>query len=59
MVHNVYFPVFATTASNGAESSYAVYYDQKRGTYLGDVYSVKWLENSDVVSILSKIVVVM
>ncbi|XP_057317054.1 legumain-like [Hydractinia symbiolongicarpus] len=40
--------VFATTAANGAESSYAVYYDQKRGTYLGDVYSVKWLENSDV-----------
>lgn len=39
--------VFATTAANGAESSYAVYYDKKRGTYLGDVYSVKWLEDSD------------
>jgi len=39
--------VFATTAANAAESSYAVYYDKKRHTYLGDVYSVKWLEDSD------------
>ena len=39
--------MFATTAANGAESSYACYYDDERQTYLGDVYSVKWMENSD------------
>lgn len=41
--------VYATTASNPDESSYACYYDNKRQTYLGDVYSVNWLEDSDVV----------
>jgi len=39
--------VFATTASDYDESSYACYYDNKRGTYLGDWYSVNWLEDSD------------
>jgi legumain len=39
--------VFATTASNATTSSYACYYDEKRKTFLGDVYSVKWLEDSD------------
>lgn len=39
--------IFATTAANGVESSYACYYDRKRRTYLGDVYSVKWMEDSD------------
>jgi len=39
--------IFATTASDPDTSSYACYYDAKRGTYLGDVYSVNWLENSD------------
>ena len=39
--------VFATTAANPHESSYACYYDSKRHTYLGDVYSVKWMEDSD------------
>jgi len=38
---------WATTAANGEESSYAIYYDQKRETYLGDVYSVMWMEDSD------------
>ena len=48
--------VFATTAANGRESSYACYWDKKRRTYLGDVYSVKWMEDSDKVSfIFSKI----
>jgi legumain len=42
--------IYATTASNPTESSYACYYDEKRGTYLGDVYSVNWIENSDVKS---------
>jgi legumain len=40
--------VYATTASNAEESSYACYYDAKRQTYLGDVYSVVWMEDSDV-----------
>lgn len=39
--------VYATTASNAQESSYACYYDSKRHTYLGDVYSVVWMEDSD------------
>ncbi|CAK8677741.1 unnamed protein product [Clavelina lepadiformis] len=39
--------VFATTAANPSESSYACYFDEKRKTYLGDRYSVSWLEDSD------------
>lgn len=39
--------VYGTTASNAEESSYACYYDEKRKTYLGDVYSVVWMEDSD------------
>ncbi|XP_040073602.2 legumain [Ixodes scapularis] len=39
--------VYATTAANSDESSYACYYDNFRETYLGDVYSVKWMEDSD------------
>jgi len=38
---------FATTASDYDESSYACYYDDKLATYLGDVYSVNWMEDSD------------
>uniref|UniRef100_A0A8D3DV75 Legumain n=1 Tax=Scophthalmus maximus TaxID=52904 RepID=A0A8D3DV75_SCOMX len=40
--------VYATTASNSHESSYACYYDDARETYLGDWYSVNWMEDSDV-----------
>ncbi|GAA6075950.1 legumain, partial [Tachysurus ichikawai] len=40
---------YATTAANTHESSYACYYDEARDTYLGDLYSVKWMEDSDVV----------
>lgn len=40
--------IYATTAANGKESSYAIYYDKLRRTYLGDVYSVKWMEDSDI-----------
>ncbi|KAI3388771.1 hypothetical protein SNEBB_011005 [Seison nebaliae] len=43
--------VYATTAANGQESSYACYYDDLRSTYLGDVYSVKWMEDSDIESL--------
>ena len=41
------FPVYATTAANSHESSYACYYDSKRDTFLGDLYSVNWMEDSD------------
>lgn len=40
--------VYVTTASNAGESSYACYYDAEYKTYLGDVYSVSWMEDSDV-----------
>lgn len=46
---SVYSSVYATTAANAEESSYACYYDEKRDTYLGDWYSVNWMEDSDVV----------
>jgi len=39
--------IFAVTASNERESSYATYYDEKRGAYLGDEFSVNWMEDSD------------
>ena len=39
--------MFATTASNATTSSYACYFDKARKTFLGDVYSIKWLEDSD------------
>jgi len=39
--------VFATTAANGQESSYACYWDNTRQTYLADVYSAMWLQDSD------------
>jgi len=39
--------VFATTASNATASSYACYFDKARKTFLGDVYSIKWMEDSD------------
>jgi legumain len=40
--------IYSTTASNAKESSYACYLDTKRATYLGDLYSVTWMEDSDV-----------
>jgi len=40
--------IYGTTASNAEESSYACYYDATRQTYLGDLYSVNWMEDSDV-----------
>ncbi|GBN35077.1 Legumain, partial [Araneus ventricosus] len=50
MFHNILpsnINVYATTAANRHESSYACYYDEKRDTYLGDFYSVNWMEDSD------------
>jgi len=40
--------IYVTTAANAKESSYACYYDSHRSTYLGDVYSVKWMHDSEV-----------
>lgn len=39
--------IFATTAATPFESSYACYFDKQVGAYLGDVYSVNFLQNSD------------
>ena len=39
--------MYVTTASNPQESSYACYYDSKLETYLGDCYSVNWMEDVD------------
>lgn len=39
--------IYATTAANAVESSYACYYDSSRNAYLGDHYSVNWMEDSD------------
>lgn len=39
--------VYATTAANSQESSYACYWDQELQTYLGDLYSVNWMEDTE------------
>jgi legumain len=36
--------IFATTAADATHSSYAIYYDETLHTYLGDVYSVNWMQ---------------
>nr|QPP18928.1 legumain [Dermanyssus gallinae] len=46
--------VFATTAASPTESSTACYWDEFRQTYLGDVYSVKWIEDSDAEDLLKE-----
>ncbi|XP_054161581.1 legumain-like [Oppia nitens] len=43
--------IFVTTAANSHQSSYACYYDSTVHTYVGDLYSVNWMENSDEVDI--------
>jgi len=43
--------VYATTASNATTSSFACYFDPIRRVFLGDVYSVKWMEDSDLENI--------
>ena len=45
---SIIFTVYVTTAANAKESSYACYYDSHRNAYLGDVYSVKWMHDSEV-----------
>lgn len=39
--------IWAITAANPQESSYAYYYDSTIGTYLGDEFSVRWLEDAE------------
>lgn len=39
--------IFAVTAADPHESSYACYYDSVRETYLGDVFSVMWMQDSE------------
>jgi len=47
--------VFVATAANPTESSYACYPDAKdHDTYLGDVFSVRWMEDTDRIGDLSK-----
>lgn len=46
--------VMALTAANGSTSSYACYYDKTRRTYLGDLFSVKWMEDSDIGQVMAE-----
>ncbi|KAG8296255.1 hypothetical protein J6590_060925 [Homalodisca vitripennis] len=39
--------IFATTAANPTESSYACYWSDEVQAYLGDEYSVSWMEDTD------------
>ncbi|XP_042203081.1 legumain-like [Homarus americanus] len=39
--------VYAVSASSPKESSYACYLDDELDTYLGDVFSIKWMEDTD------------
>ncbi|XP_073464981.1 legumain-like [Aquarana catesbeiana] len=39
--------VYATTASNPHEPSFACYRDEKLNAFLGDLFSVSWMEDSD------------
>ena len=39
--------ILSLTAANPEEPSYACYWDDERETYLGDLFSVEWMEDSD------------
>ncbi|KAJ1263551.1 hypothetical protein BS78_09G194200 [Paspalum vaginatum] len=39
--------VYAVTAANATESSWATYWDPELGTFLGDLFSVAWMEETD------------
>jgi hypothetical protein len=43
----LFLAVFVMTAADPHESSYACYYDDQRQTYLGDVFSVMWMQDSE------------
>lgn len=40
------------TAADPHESSYACFYDEKLQTYLGDVFSVEWMQDAETVRFL-------
>lgn len=42
--------VYAITSAKPYEPSCLCYLDRKRNVYLGDVFSVNWMEDSDKVS---------
>ena len=50
--------MFATTAANPDEPSEGCYFDDKRQTALGDVYSVNWMQDSDKVNLLLRTTVI-
>merc|ERR1711970_1121652 len=39
--------VYALSAASSHEPSWACYYDKDRRTMLGDVFSIKWMEDTD------------
>lgn len=39
--------IYGATAATPDQSSYACYYDESRQTYLGDQWSVSWIEDSE------------
>lgn len=43
----LFVTVFVVTAADPKESSYACYFDNTRETYLGDVFSVMWMQDSE------------
>ncbi|OWF50347.1 legumain-like [Mizuhopecten yessoensis] len=41
------YNILAVTAANSTQSSFACYFDTKLRTFLGDLFSVNWMQNSD------------
>eukprot|EP00117_Sycon_ciliatum_P003646 scpid78430/ scgid8352/ Legumain; Asparaginyl endopeptidase; Protease, cysteine 1 len=39
--------IYAMTAANASQPSLACYFDKTRGIYLADVFSAKWMENTE------------
>ncbi|XP_069947465.1 legumain [Cherax quadricarinatus] len=46
--------VYAVSAAGPDQSSYACYEDKERSTFLGDVFSVKWMEDTEVENLKEK-----
>ena len=46
-----FLSVFAVTAANTHESSYAAFYDSRRRAYLADEFSANWMHDTETVSI--------
>eukprot|EP00487_Bulimina_marginata_P010187 TRINITY_DN499_c0_g1_i1.p3 TRINITY_DN499_c0_g1~~TRINITY_DN499_c0_g1_i1.p3 ORF type:complete len:123 (+),score=20.72 TRINITY_DN499_c0_g1_i1:340-708(+) len=38
--------IFATTAANPSQPSYAYYYNDSLSTYMADEYSIRWMQDS-------------